>query len=179
MKYSNFHITLILTFFLLFSCTDNYELPNPEVQYVPNLEVQYDCEFIEDENTKDGIMDNTEREIFKECRENKLTLSSTIESNLIGEWELIGFVDGWRSNVTQPCGYIIITKDELIFDFENESINSVSTHQWHIENLLLKVNPVNPHLSMNTFCDQYMYGIHFLFGVFALDVDQYIYVKVK
>ena len=179
MKHLNSTMVFIIPFFLLFACNDNSEITNIEINPEPEFELNTDCEFVENEDTTDGLMDETERNIIRDCRESPLTSNSAIENNLIGEWELIGFVDGWHHDVTQPCGYIKITKDELIFDFKDEYIDSVFVHQWEIENLWLKVDPENPLLSMFTFCDQFMYGSYSDFGSYALDVDQYIYKKVE
>ena len=162
---------LVLIFIQILGCDKDPQLIDPITDF--------ECTFVENKGTTDGLLDDTERLIIKECRENKLSSKNAIESNLIGEWILIGFGDGWRSNVTQPCGYIKITQGELIFDFENEYIDTVSRHHWEIENSWLKVNPVNKHLSMNIFCNQFMHGSYSDFGVFSIDVDQYIYEKVK
>ena len=169
MKFTYYFIAL--TIMLTIGCQKDSE--------VPDQTINYDCEFIEKEESTDGLLDETERSIIMECRETKLTAKSAIESNLIGEWELVGFADGWYSNVTQPCGYIKITQDQLIFDFENEYLDTVSIHTWEIENTWLKVDPPNKHLSMNIFCNQFMHGSYSDFGVYTIDVDQYIYEKVK
>ena len=138
-----------------------------------------DCQFIEQTVTTDGSLDDTERNTIKDCRENELTTNEEIVDNLIGEWELVGFADGWSSNITQPCGYMVITNEELTFEFHSEYADILSVHSWEIENQLLKVDPPNKHLSMNLFCDQFMHGIFSDFGTFVTDTDQYIYEKVR
>lgn len=144
-----------------------------------NLEPLFDCEFSEKSNSTDGILDETEREILRNCYSNELTSQAEIEANLIGEWELVGFGDGWFSHPAQPCGYMLIDSDKLTFEFHNEYLDTISIHEWEVENNWLKVTPADKHLSMNLFCNKYMIGSYSDFGVHTIDVDRYIYEKVK
>ena len=138
-----------------------------------------ECDFVEDTNSTDGLLDESEIEIIKNCRNSEITDDNQITENLIGEWKLVGFGDGWFSYTSQPCGFIKIGPEELTFEFHNEYLDTISVHQWEIENNWLKVEPPEKHLSINLFCDQYMKGNFSDFGVYSIDVDQYIYEKVK
>jgi len=144
-----------------------------------NSRSNYDCEFVENENSADGLLDDTELEMLRSCRAEPFTNESEIAAHLIGEWELVGFGGGSRRIVTQPCGYITISTEELTFEFHSGYLDTISVHQWEIENNWLKVQPPEKHLSLNLFCDQYMIGNYSDVGAQTVDVDQYIYEKVK
>ena len=159
---------------ILFSCKKN---ENEGIS-----EKSYDCVFEQNDNDMDGLIDDTERMIMNECMENSLSSKSSIENNLIGEWELIGHGEGWNPDKSQPCGYIIISEDELIFEFRNEYIDITSTHQWHIEEVSsngnlsfkFKILPESTEgLSISRFCDNYMYG-----DATPRDGNMYLYKKV-
>lgn len=168
----NFNVlifALIMTVF--FSCNDD------EMEWSPNS--SHDCEFVENLDSTDGLLDDTERDIISNCSENAITTRSEIATNLLGEWELVGFSDGWQSNTTQPCGYITIMDSELVFEFHSEYLDTISFYNWEIENNWLKVTPEDRHLSMTLFCEEYMHGSFSEFGVVTFDVDEYIYKKVK
>lgn len=162
---------LLVVLILIVAC-------NKEESTLP-LESQSDCIFGELSNTTDGILDEGEIALINNCRENELTTTNAITNNLIGEWELVGFGDGWFSNVTQPCGYLTVTPTELRFEFHNEYFDTISIHQWEIENNWLKVDPVDKHLAFNVFCEDYLHGSFTEVGTLTLDVDQYLYEKVK
>lgn len=145
-------------------------------------ENSYDCVFEQNDHDMDGLIDDSERMIMNECMENTLSSKSSIENNLIGEWELIGHGEGWIKSNSQPCGYMIISEDELTFEFRNEHIDIVSTHQWEIEevnssgSLSFKFNilpePIEG-LSIGQFCDKYMYG-----DATPRDGNMYLYAKI-
>lgn len=165
------NVVLLSVFvFLLCACQDDD---------VSLLEPISDCQFVEQANTTDGRLDEMERNTINDCRDNKLETNEEITANLIGEWELVGFGDAAFSNITQPCGYMVITDEQLIFEFHSEYTDILSKYSWEVENQLLKVDPPNRHLSMTLFCDQFMHGIFSEFGTFVTDSDQYIYEKVK
>lgn len=164
------NLLLLSVLVLLCACDDD------DVRIIEPIS---DCQFVEQANTTDGRWDESERNTVRDCQEDKLTSNEAIATNLIGEWELVGFGDSSFSNITQPCGYMVITNDELIFEFHSEYTDILSVHSWEIENQLLRVHPPNKHLTMNVFCDQFMHGVFTDFGTFAVDVDQYIYEKVK
>jgi len=173
MKYSTSIIIMVFLMTTLFSCKTN------EDEGISN---SHDCIFKQDDNDMDGLIDDAERMIMNACMENLLLTKSSIENNLIGEWELIGHGEGWTPNKSQPCGYIIISQDELTFEFKNEHIDVVSTHQWDIEEinsneeLFFKFNilPEIPDgLFISRFCKDYMYG-----DATPRDGNMYLYKKV-
>mgnify|MGYP000117477798 CR=1 FL=1 len=171
-------LTLTATLFLvalLLSCDKN--------ETEGKLGVFSDCVFIQDDDTRDGELDDDERKIMDDCRENRLTSISTIESNLIGEWRLTGHVEGWIPTISQPCANLIISENELTFEFINGSIDTITTHQWKISkytlsnetyfSLVVIPEPVVD-LSMHVLCEDHMYG-----GLFVIDENTYIYTKVQ
>jgi len=91
------------------------------------------CTFVINEASEDGLFDEMERAIINDCSENSFLSKSEIESNLIGEWELTGYAVGWFATVTQPCGYIVISEDQLTFKYEDAYTKTHSTHGWTIE----------------------------------------------
>jgi len=123
MKNSKFILIAILAFFA--ACEET------------TFTNQNDCVFVENDNM-DGIIDDTERGIMDYCRENSFTSKSEIESNLIGEWKLIGHGEGWISTLSQPCAYITILEGTLAFEFEQKymdvyEVDTITFHSWEIE----------------------------------------------
>lgn len=146
------------------------------------IERSYACIFEQNDDDLDGVIDDNERKIMKECLENPLSSKSSIENNLIGEWELIGHGEGWIPTISQPCGYIRISEDELIYEFRNDRTDIVSVHQWNIQELnsngsvSFKFNIIpkpTVGLSMSQFCDKYMYG-----DATPRDGNMYLYAKI-
>jgi len=166
-----FLLALSILALIATSCSDD---DIPEVTYT------YDCEFVQNDADMDGIIDDTEKAIMEECMEDKFTSKSDIESNLIGEWELIGHGEGWIPTVSQPCGYITITNDELVYAFENAYVDTTITHTWEIEDhgngvFSLQVFPeYYDGLSMHVFCSDFMYG-----DATPFDGNMYLYKKVN
>ncbi|MEL6655329.1 MAG: hypothetical protein AAFY48_15185 [Bacteroidota bacterium] len=138
-----------------------------------------DCQFVATPSNNDGRLSDEERDIIDDCRENSFTTNNEIAANLIGEWELVGFRDGWRGTVTQPCAYIVFENNTLAFEFHGEDGDFLSVHSWEIENQWLKVDPPSEYLYMSLFCEQFMHGQQTDFGVLSTDVDEYIYEKVR
>ena len=175
MEYLKFVTVLVLIITLLMSCNEN-----EDEGIVIN---SHNCIFMQNDDTTDGLIDDTERMIMNECMENSLSSKSGIVSNLIGEWELTGHGEGWVPNISQPCGYIIISEDELTFEFKNEYTDTISTHLWEIEEVNLSVGQyfrlnVIPEfvegLFINRFCENYMYG-----DGTPSDGNMYLYTKVE
>lgn len=142
----------------------------------------YDCVFEQNDNDMDGLIDDTEKMIMDECMENSLSSKSKIENNLIGEWELVGHGEGWFPSISQPCGYIIISEDDLTFEFRNENNDIASTYQWEIEEVSssggiffkLEILPEPPEgLIISRFCDNYMFS-----DATPRDGNMYLYKKV-
>lgn len=173
MKYFKSPISLILLITLIISC-------NKEDGNNSN---KWDCVFEQIDDNLDGLIDDTERMIMNTCRANALSSKSSIESNLIGEWELIGHGEGWVPFISQPCGYIKISEAELTFEFRNENTDTFSQHQWEIEELNSNGNTyfrlnILPEfvegLSISQFCESYMFG-----DATPSDGNMYLYRKVE
>ena len=166
---------LFIAITLLASCTKNQD---KEI-----IQRNFDCVFEQNDDNLDGIIDDAERKTMNDCIQNSLSSKSDIESNLIGEWELTGHGEGWVTKVSKPCGYIVISQDELIFEFQNAYIDTISTHQWEIEEVnwngvqsfKLKVHSGNLEgMNINQFCENYMFG-----DATPLDGNMYLYTKVQ
>lgn len=141
--------------------------------------LEYHCEFVQIDETMDGLIDKTEAQIMIDCFANRLTSKSAIESNLIGEWVLVGHGEGWIHTASQPCGYVTISKDELIFDYESGYYDSVTVHTWEVVELqngyfALEVSPtIGSRFYMDNFCTKYMFH-----NSTPVDGNMYIYEKV-
>ncbi len=141
----------------------------------------YYCDFEQDDDSMDGWIDDDEHAIMTDCYENRLKSKSEVESNLIGEWELIGHGEGWIPSISQPCGYITIKDEAFIFEFENANIDTLTRHTWEV-----KENPASgvPYLELTPrsfsplfvtfFCAEYMYG-----DATPVDGNMYLYQKVN
>ncbi len=155
--------------FLAASCGDDPEGP---------MRI-YDCEF---DFRADGAIDEEERGIMDECMRQSLTSREDIERNLIGEWELIGHGEGWVTSTPEPCGYLIFSEDQLILEIESIYRDTVSSHEWTIEEVgnnlgsrfHLRIEPYAHELGITTFCESYMYG-----NFTPVDGNMYLYEKVK
>jgi len=150
------------------------------------LSGEYNCVFEQIDENRDGELDDNERAIIDECRENALTSKAEIENNLIGEWRLVGYASGWLATPSQPCSRVIFSEEELTLEYSS-GIDTITTHLWEIEEITiagnqgfrLNTNPrlidlLNP-LAIGKFCNNYMYS-----GAAAsVDSDSFIYQKVK
>ena len=144
----------------------------------------YDCTFEQNDEDMDGLIDENERAIMIECQENALTSKAAIENNLIGEWELIGHGEGWVPRISQPCGYLTISMDELVFEFTNAWTDTITTHAWEIEKIeflsgfsFFRLNIESSDfdkLFINQFCDEYIFG-----DATPSDGNMHLFKKVK
>lgn len=139
------------------------------------------CEFEQNDEKMEGKTDDNERKIMDGCHENAFTSKESIEKNLIGKWELVGFAHGWLPTISQPCSSINISENKLVLKFKNSSVDTVSTHSWEVvatkdnESFYLNITPtLVSDLSIAVFCENYMYCD----GTFA-DRNMYLYKKVK
>lgn len=143
-----------------------------------------DCLFIQDDNTDDGYISDTEREIMNECYAERLSNTLEIRNNLIGEWKIIGHGEGWFPRVSQPCGYLTIDESQIIFEFTSNSVDTLSIHFWSLEAIesssqvvlhRIRTTPnLTPRMGLTTFCDQYMFG-----DATPFDGNMYLFEKVK
>ena len=170
-------LALFSLVFILFSCKkdEKTDISDP---FPPS--VSTDCSFVQNDEDMDGLIDEAERAIMEDCFTNRFTSKSEIEANLIGEWQLVGHGEGWIPTVSQPCGYIIISEDELIFDFETGYYDSTTVHTWELvaqqNNFFgLEVTPIiGAQFYMNIFCENYMYS-----DATPSDGNMYLYQKVE
>ncbi|MBK7221346.1 MAG: hypothetical protein IPH94_08465 [Saprospiraceae bacterium] len=172
MKYLKPLNALLLFIAVLISCNKKVE----EINAYGN-----DCVFEQIDDNMDGLIDENERIIMSECLETPLKSKNSIENNLIGDWKLIGHGEGWLPTISQPCGYLTITENELTFQFKNGHIDTVSTHSWKIEEvnngLNFKLNIIHEYvegLFINQFCENYMYG-----DATPSDGNMYLYKKIN
>jgi len=132
--------------------------------------IENDCTFVQNDDDMDGQIDDGEIQVMTNCRENAFSSVAAIESNLIGEWELIGFGHGWVNTISQPCAHILITENELVFDFQDASTNSVEIFQWEVVEVEFPSNPpiiqfrlqtvpeIPRGLFLTHFCEDFMFG---------------------
>lgn len=175
-------ISLFVFPILLLSCLDFDGDLTEGIDFV-EIEERENCEFVQIDDNEDGVIDSTELEIMYSCYENAFQTVAEIEENLIGEWELVGYGDWWGWFKSNPCSYIVIEKDELLYQFTNEQFDTLITFQWHIEErglpgiklFQLVLEPeIWPRPAMRTFCSDYMY-----FDDTPVDGSMNLYEKVK
>ncbi len=175
MKIIKFILALLIISNLNLSCkSDDDGEPTPE-------EI-IECVFVQNDADQDGLIDATERSIMDECSANALSTKSEIENNLIGEWLLIGHGEGWIPIYSQPCGYITITADELVYEIEDGQGKRTETYSWTIEERagpngtynFLSLSDDYYNLFINEFCTDYMYG-----DATPSDGNMYLFEKVK
>lgn len=126
----------------------------------------------------DGLLDDTERSIMDECRSNTYNSASEIKSNLIGTWNLIGHAEGWIPIYSQPCSSITFNEDELTFNYTNQFVDTTIVSTWTaIDGISgspsLVVDKSLYDVSLNIFCEQYMFG-----NTLIIDGNAYLYEKV-
>jgi hypothetical protein len=164
------HLNVIFCLLLFISCKKD-EVTTP----------RNNCEFIQNDADLDGRIDDVESRLLDNCEASKLTSKNDIEANLIGEWELVGHGEGWVATFSQPCSYITITDDELIFDYHDNFLDTITTHQWSVkelpnQNFTIELTPdqVSSAISLTVFCNEYMFS-----NATPLDGNMYLYQKVN
>jgi len=174
MKYFNIIFIIILNIIFLVAC---------KKENSGKIDANKDCFFEQIDENMDGLIDETEKATMNECKQNSLTSKSKIQNNLIGEWELVGHGEGWLPAFSQPCGYLTISKEELIFEFKNADTDRVTTHDWEIEEInsnegqqfRLNIMPKYVEgLFITQFCSNFMYG-----NAMPSDGNMYLYEKMK
>ena len=175
-KYSTLLIFLVTVISLsISSCAKN----NGEHSNLIN------CPFVYDANTEDGFIDDDERGLMEECFATKLIDANEIKNNLIGEWQLIGYGNGWIGSVSQPCCSITFTETEMIFDYEDRFFDTLTIHSWEIETIIINTSQSLKHrlqaspnldvwLGLGTFCEQYIYN-----DATPSDGNMYLFEKVN
>lgn len=173
MSTSKFFTVFLLLVITFISCnngdTDLTDDQNPDVEQDMDtvlVDRIHDCTFEQIDENMDGRIDDNERMIMTECIANSIVSKSSIESNLIGEWELIGYGHSWVPFPSQPCGYINISEDELTIEYMDGDTTLVSSHDWEIEEVVwsngqifsLNISPAPiRRFEPNRFCENYMF----------------------
>ena len=141
----------------------------------------YDCEFFQNDSDMDGLIDDNERAIMEDCYDNRYFSKSEIEENIIGEWELIGHGEGWDPSMSQPCGYLTVTEEEIVLQYEDSNSDTTTIHTWEIVSapsgiftLIADPLPALSPLKIYVFCEEYMYG-----DATPGDGNMYLFQKVK
>lgn len=166
---------ILLVLIISISCNDN----NDNEMEIEEMEMESnDCVFEQIDDNEDGWIDSTEQAIMNECFENRFMTGQQIEDNLIGEWDLVGHGEGWLPKFSQPCANITFTSNSLIFDYEDEFTDTITTHQWVIKEsnngaYFLEVEPSSYLLTFGTFCEDY-----FFFNSTPFDGNMYLYQKI-
>lgn len=176
-------IALCISIMIFISCSENVEMNSVITDPVTGetYEVDYHCLFEQNDDSQDGRIDDDERAIMEDCMQSRITEVDELRNNLIGEWELIGHGEGWVSNISQPCGYMIFMQDKLIFQFENSWTDTVVVYDnWSvIEHDNGSVGFITEKdrivgMSVSQYCENYMFG-----DATPLDGNMYLYEKKK
>ena len=176
-------IVLISIISVFVSCHNDVVVDiEPETEIVTEIESNGDCVFEQIDENNDGLIDDTERSVMNDCTENNFTSISEIKNNIIGEWELVGYGHGWVPYPSQPCAHITVKEEELIFEFTNQSKDTITTYEWEIEEVFwsggqyFRLNTLPEYvdgLYITYFCEKYMYG-----DGTPSDGNMYLYEKV-
>lgn len=165
-----FSTIVVACLILLSACNDDNSV----------LEMRTNCDFVHNEENKDGAIDEWERTIMDECLANRLTERGDLERHLPGTWELVGFGHGWFHGTSQPCSKITITDQSLILEYDNGGIDTTATYSWNLAegpagNISFQITP-RPlgNIFFSAICKDYMYGD----GTFA-DGNMHVYMKVE
>jgi len=170
-------LTISFFSFMLLICIISCDKVEPEI-----TEKKNDCVFVQNDESMDGQIDESERSIMLECTDNALSSKTSIAQNLLGEWKLIGHGEGWLHSYSQPCGYITITEEGLTVDFENANTKSTTDLTWEIQEInypsgtiySLKTSDAHEILFINNFSENYMFG-----DATPSDGNMYLFEKVK
>lgn len=130
-----------------------------------------------------GLISDNERALMDECMNDAFTSKEEIESNLIGEWALVGFGSGSFASTPNPRGYLTITEDKIVFDyFYKGFVDTTTSHDWTINQFnnfdrvfySLTTVPFSHELVLTSFCQNYMFSDNT-----ALDGNMHLYQKVQ
>lgn len=121
-------------------------------------------------------------ELVDECNENRLSSTSEIKDNLIGNWILSGIGYAWTDfEATSDCLLLSISEDSLVLKDLNTNEDFFST--WELRSSdandqFFFLEPNDQELirlvGMDCFSDNIMFG-----AGQAIDTDTYVYVKVN
>lgn len=138
-----------------------------------------DCQFVNDPSSNDGAIDAVERKIMDECRDAFLYNPEEYEDNFIGEWQLVGYGNGWRHQASQPCAFLRATSNSAILEYTSGAIDTITEHFWQIA-----VSPdgtpsvvFDPNLELVVFgamCSDYAFS-----DATPLDGNMYLFEKIN
>jgi len=165
---------LIISIFLLLSLSSCDKV-------MVNGSSKSDCVFIDDDMAMDGDIDDEERAILDNCSRNSLTSKDAVIDNLIGEWELTGYAQGWFITGRHPCSTIDVTRGEIILDYKHYGTDTLTVHSWDVEvfndngeegyRLVFEPYAI---IELNQFCSDYMFG-----DFTPSDGNMWLYRKVR
>lgn len=90
------------------------------------------CSFVQNDEDMDGVLDDNERSLWNQCIEEKIEGRAEIRAALIGEWELIGHAEGWIPTLSQPCGKLSITNEEVSLEFHSFHTDTTVTFPFEL-----------------------------------------------
>ncbi len=168
------NLVLLFSILCIFSaCKDD-----DSMEEVPTLTP---CEFVQDNSTMDGLIDESESNIMTSCFDNRITSEAELQSNTIGTWELIGHGEGLIPSISMPCASLIFTTDEVEYSFTNASVDTTLTMAWSViqnsnaeELYHLEFEHKDlPATSLSIYCEQYMY-----INAAFVDGNMYLFEKL-
>ncbi len=172
-------IALLLALALFQSSCDK---PIDEIPEINPPTLAPPCVFEAQENSTDGYIDDAERSWMMACSESAYTLEEDIRASLLGEWELVGNGEGWLPTLTQPCGNITFEETTLVFDFENEWVDTTLTTNWDLDSTfhlnvkafkLVTDIDFSDALDLRVFCEDYIFH-----DATPSDGNMYIYRRI-
>ncbi len=113
-------IATLLTFLMSNCSNDEDGSPNKNISIG-------DCTFVQVDEDMDGIFDEQEQALWQDCIDSKLVVVEDIKENLIGEWELVGHMEGWIPKYSQPCSRVVISENEVFLDFHSNFVDTTIT----------------------------------------------------
>ncbi len=140
------------------------------------------CLFEGQENSMDGYIDDTERSWMMDCFSGSYQSVEEIKASLLGDWELVGFGEGWAPSLTQPCGHITFDETTLNFDFENEFIDTTLATSWTLDSTfslnvkgfkLVTDIDFTDALDLRVFCEEFIFH-----DATPSDGNMYIYRRI-
>ncbi len=171
MKYLKLSKVLMITAtFLLISCDKNDDTSTDN----------YDCTFVQNDEAKDGLIDENEKQIMLDCIDSAIESKTQLEENIIGAWELVGFGHGWIGSISQPCSLLEFEEDgTLTLQYTNQYIDTTTMHTWEIvsnpDRFTLQITPQPvEYIFISYVCPNYMFGN----GTFS-DGNMHLYEKMN
>lgn len=168
----NFLVISIWVSFLLFMTACD-----KEETIIDHGGIDLGCEFVQNDEDLDGLIDETERSLLTACLNNQLE-PSEIPDNLVGNWELIGHGEGWIPTISQPCAFMNITADELTLSYEDARIDTTITSPYTVDisnatPILVAEHPLSFVTRMTCFSADHMFN-----DATVVDGNMYLWEKL-